>query len=179
MTITKAARRDVRPALAIAQATGDETLELEAKLLHAQVEGEAGDNDPTPWVELARVAGERGRFDLVAEALRVRAAFDWDDDPAASLPVIEEAAEVARVHGLVEGTGWATYGRTEANLSLGDWDAAIATGLDAIAYAEARDLHRVVVRTVVRAASDRGRAWSRRPARAGVPAVRRAPGHGA
>ena len=141
------ARRDLRPALAIAQATGDETLELEAKLLHAQVEGEAGDNDPTPWVELARVAGERGRFDLVAEALRVRAAFDWDDDPAASLPVIEEAAEVARVHGLVEGTGWATYARTEANLSLGDWDGAISTGLDAIAYAEARDLHRVVVRT--------------------------------
>ena len=81
------------------------------------------------------------------KSLRVRAAFDWDDDPAASLPVIDEAAEVARVHGLVEGTGWADYGRAEANLSLGDWDAAIATGLEAIAYAEARDLRRIVVRT--------------------------------
>ena len=61
--------------------------------------------------------------------------------------MIEESAEVARVHGLVEGTGWAAYGRTEANLSLGDWDAAIAAGLEAIAYAEARDLRRIVVRT--------------------------------
>ena len=42
----------------------------------------------------------------------------WSTPLVASLPVIEESAEVARVHGLVEGTGWAAYGRTEANLSL-------------------------------------------------------------
>ena len=39
------------------------------------------------------------------------------------------------------------YARTEALLSIGDWDAAIVTGLDAVAYAEERNLHRLAVRT--------------------------------
>ena len=99
----EAARSDVGPALAIAQATGDETLELEATVLHAQAEVEAGDNEPRRGSSSARVAQERGRFDRVAEALRVRAALNWDETPPQSLPMIEEAAEVARVHGLVEG----------------------------------------------------------------------------
>jgi tetratricopeptide (TPR) repeat protein len=142
-----AARVEAQRALEIAHATGDAALELEATVLQAQAEGEAGDNDRSVWVGLARIAGEHGRWDLVASSLRVSAAFDWDDDPEASLPLIDDAAEVATVHGLVEEIGWMDYARSEAFLSLGSWEAAIATGLEAVAYGEARDFRRLVVRT--------------------------------
>jgi tetratricopeptide (TPR) repeat protein len=141
------ARLDAQRALAIAQAVGDAELELEATVLRTQADGEAGEEDPAAWEDLARVAADRGRWDLVASALGVLAAFEWDDDPAASLPKTDEAGEVARVHGLVEPVGWMDYGRTEAHLSLGDWDAAVAFGLKAVEYGEARDFHRLVVRS--------------------------------
>jgi class 3 adenylate cyclase len=142
-----AALADARQALAIAEAAGDEALRLEATVLRTQTEGEAGEHDPSSWDDLARLAAARGRWDLVASSLRVLAAYDWDDDPEASLPKIDEAEEVARTHGLVESLGWMTYGRTEAFLSLGDWESAVANGLEAVAYGEARDYHRLVVRT--------------------------------
>ncbi|HET7129195.1 MAG TPA: adenylate/guanylate cyclase domain-containing protein [Gaiellaceae bacterium] len=142
-----AARLDAQRALTIAQDTGDAALELEATVLRTQAEGEAGEDDPSAWDDLARIAAGRGRWDLVASSLRVRAAFDWDDDPAASLPLIDEAEEIARVHGLVESLGWMAYARAEAFVSLGDWDAALTTGLDAVAYGEERDFHRLVVRS--------------------------------
>jgi len=142
-----AARLDAHRALTIAQDAGDAALELEAIVLRTQAEGEAGEDDPSVWDDLARIAAGRGRWDLVASALRVRAGFDWDDDPAASLPLIDEAEEVARVHGLVESLGWMAYARAEAFVSLGDWDAALATGLHAVAYGEERDFYRLVVRS--------------------------------
>jgi tetratricopeptide (TPR) repeat protein len=142
-----AARRDAERGLTIAQDAGDAALELEATALRVQAEGEAGEHNPSSWEELARIAAGRGRWDLVASSLRVRAAFDWDDDPASSLPLIDQAEEVARVHGLVESLGWMPYARSEAFLSLGDWDAAVETGLQAVAYGEARDFYRLVVRS--------------------------------
>jgi class 3 adenylate cyclase/tetratricopeptide (TPR) repeat protein len=142
-----AARLDAQRALTIARGAGDAALELEATVLRTQAEGEAGEDDPSAWDDLARIAAGRGRWDLVASSLRVRAAFDWDDDPAASLPLIDEAEEVARVHGLVESLGWMAYARAEAFVSLGDWDAAVTTGLDAVVYGEERDFYRLVVRS--------------------------------
>jgi class 3 adenylate cyclase/tetratricopeptide (TPR) repeat protein len=142
-----AARRDAARALEIARTVKDGEAELEAMQLRAQVESEAGNAGAALWSDLARAAQAGGRWDVVAGALRTRSSFDWDDDPGAALPVIAEAAEVARVHGLVEPLGWAGYARTEARFSLGDWDAAIAAGLEAVELAEARNLHRVAVRT--------------------------------
>jgi class 3 adenylate cyclase/tetratricopeptide (TPR) repeat protein len=141
-----AAQADAGHALAIAEQTGDSALQLEAVVLRTQADGEAGDQDVSAWDDLARLAANRGRWDLVANALRVRSAFDWDDDPAAALPVIDRAEEVARAHGFVEEIGWTDHARAEAHLSSGDWEAAIATGLKAVAYAEARNLHRLAVR---------------------------------
>jgi class 3 adenylate cyclase/tetratricopeptide (TPR) repeat protein len=142
-----AARVDADRALAIAEERGDAELELEAIALRAQVEGEVGNRDRSVDDELRRVANEQGRWDLVTSTLLTDAAYDWDDAPAASLPAIDEAAEVAQVHGLVEQVGWTHYSRAEAHLSGGDWDAAIATGLDAVAFGEARDFYRLVVRS--------------------------------
>ena len=142
-----AARVDAARALAIAEERGDAELELEAIALRAQVEGEVGNRDRSVDDELRRVANEQGRWDLVTSTLLTDAAYDWDDAPAASLPAIDEAAEVAQVHGLVEQVGWTHYSRAEAHLSGGDWDAAIATGLDAVAFGEARDFYRLVVRS--------------------------------
>ena len=141
------ARADAERALAIALELGDSALELEATVLREQVEGEAGQRNLTFLDDLARIAVDRGRWDLVVSSLMVRAAYEFDDDPAVSLPMIDEAAEVARVRGLVEEPGWADYSRAEAHLSLGEWDAAIATGLKAVAYGEARDFYRLVVRS--------------------------------
>jgi class 3 adenylate cyclase len=171
------AHADATRALAIARAVADGDLELEATQLLAQIQDERGGGNPGVWDALARIGRERGRFDVVAAALRNRAAFDWDDNPRASLPVIDEAAEVARVYGLVEATGWAGYSRTEAHLSSGDWDSALTAGLDAVDFAEARNLYRVVVRSwftvrpiaVARGRSDLlERAFDRFAARRGV-----------
>jgi class 3 adenylate cyclase/tetratricopeptide (TPR) repeat protein len=142
-----AARADAERALAIAHEVDDSDLELEATVLRAQVDGEEGGRDVQILDDLARIAVDRGRWDLVVDPLLVRAAYAWDDDPAASLPAIDEAVDVARVHGLVEELGWADYSRAEAYLSLGDWDAAIANGLAAVAYGEARAFYRLVVRS--------------------------------
>ena len=43
-------------------------LELEAIVLRAQVEGEAGDRDLTVLDDLARLAVEHGRWDLVVNS---------------------------------------------------------------------------------------------------------------
>jgi hypothetical protein len=133
--------------LAIARQTGDAALELEAIALREQVEGEMGNHDQSVVEDLRRIATEQGRWDLVTSTLLTDAAHFWDDDPAASFPVVDDAAEVARVHGLVEQVGWADYSRAEAHFVLGDWDAAIATGLAAVAYGEARGFYRLVVRS--------------------------------
>ena len=142
-----AARADAQRALTIARESGDSALELEATVLVAQVEGEAGGRDLPILEDLARMGVDHGRWDLVMRSLFVRAGSNWDDDPAAALPVIDEAVEVARARGLVEEVGWTDYSRAESHLSLGDWDAAIASGLEAVAYGEARGFYRLVVRS--------------------------------
>jgi tetratricopeptide (TPR) repeat protein len=142
-----AARGDAEKALAIAEEIGDRALQLEAIALREQVEGETGNHDRSMLEDLRRLATEQGRWDVVTSTLLSEAAYLWDDDPAASLPAVDKADEVARVHGLVEQVGWAEYSRAEARLALGDWDAAIATGLASVAYGEARGFYRLVVRS--------------------------------
>ncbi|MGN6799089.1 MAG: ATP-binding protein, partial [Gaiellaceae bacterium] len=142
-----AARADAKHALAIAERSADPALKLEAIALREQVEGEVGNHDQAVVEDLSRIATEQGRWDLVTSTLLADAAHFWDDDPAASLPAVDKAAEVAQVHGLVEQIGWAEYSRAEAHFALGDWDAAIATGRAAVAYGETRGFYRLVVRS--------------------------------
>ena len=141
------ARLDAARALAAARATGDAGLELEAAQLVAQIEAEEGGRSDELWEELAGLAQARGRWDVVAVALRNRSSFRWDDEPDEGLRLADESAEIARVHGLVESAGWADYARCEANLSAGRWDDALETGLRAIELAGARSMHRVAVRS--------------------------------
>jgi hypothetical protein len=143
----EAARLDAGRALAAARSSGDAELELEAAQLLAQIEGEDGDRSEAMWAELGELARARGRWDVVAVALRNRASLLWDDEPDESLHLTDESARLAHVHGLVEAAGWADHARCEAHFSAGRWDDALAAGLRAIELAEARSMHRVAVRS--------------------------------
>ena len=91
------------------------------------------------WAAAARTSS--------TEHLLTDAALRAGRRPGSSLPAIEEAAEGAQVHGLVE-TGGVDALQPRGSALVGRrWDAAIATGLDAVAFGEARDFYRLVVRS--------------------------------
>jgi class 3 adenylate cyclase/tetratricopeptide (TPR) repeat protein len=138
---------DAEQAQAIALAHGDPVLELDALEVVTQVESERGDETDEAWEAIERLARASGRWETAAAAVRVRAGFRCDDEPAAALSLVRGAAELARDHGLVESMGWCDYVRAEANLAAGDWDAALEYGLRAIDVGERWDYHRVVVRS--------------------------------
>ncbi|HEY4235850.1 MAG TPA: adenylate/guanylate cyclase domain-containing protein [Gaiellaceae bacterium] len=140
------ARADGERALALARAGGDADAELEAlQLLTASIEGD--ELEEQRWRELESLARARGRWELVAGAIRARALTPVDDEPERTLAGLDAAAELADARGLVEGAAWVDYGRAEAHLSAGSWDDALAVGLRAIDVAEERNMLRVAVRT--------------------------------
>ena len=141
------ASADVERVLAIARAAGDEMLELEGLQLGSQIEAERGDDATGTLNHVEELARRAGRWDVVRGAIASRAGYLVDDEPDAALEVVARAAEVAADHGLVEGGAWCDYLRAEAHFASGCWDEAIADGLRAIELGEARDLHRVVVRS--------------------------------
>ncbi len=141
------ASADVKRMLAIARAAGDEMLELEGLQLDAQIAAERGDDAAETLSHVEELGRRHNRFDVVRAALASRAGYLVDDAPDAALDLVGRAADVAADHGLVEGGAWCDYLRAEAGLVSGRWDDAVECGLRAIEVGEARDFHRVVVRS--------------------------------
>jgi class 3 adenylate cyclase/tetratricopeptide (TPR) repeat protein len=138
---------DAARALPLVRAAGDATLELEALQLTAQIASERGDDTADAWVAIEDLARSSGRWETVAAAIRMRAFQHIDDEPDRALQLVDIAADVAGVHGLVEADGWADYMRAEAHMSAGRWQEAVEAGLRAIELGEAHGYHRVVVRS--------------------------------
>ena len=77
----------------------------------------------------------------------MRSATRIDDEPLAALALIDRAADVCSAHGLVEAAAWCDYGRAEVAFLRGDWDVALAVGLEAVDAGERHSFHRVVIRS--------------------------------
>jgi|tagenome__1003787_1003787.scaffolds.fasta_scaffold20983896_3 class 3 adenylate cyclase/tetratricopeptide (TPR) repeat protein len=142
-----AAAADAHRAAALIDERAEPLLALQATQLLAQIDAESGRLDEATWLTVERLARVNRRWDDAAGAVRVRAGIHLDDDPELALPILEEAAALARDHALVEGLAWCEYARAEALFGLGDWDAALDAGFRALATGEARGFQRVIVRT--------------------------------
>jgi class 3 adenylate cyclase len=141
------ARGDGERALALARRAGDADAELEAlQLVTSCTEGD-DELEGQRWAEIESLARARGRWQLVAGAVRAQVGAFVGDEPARALSEVERAAELAEARGLVDEMAWVDYDRTEAHLVAGSWDDAIEVGLRAIEAAESRALFRIAVRT--------------------------------
>ena len=92
--------------LELARHAGDGALELEALQLTAQIAGERGEDTTAEWTRIEQLARESGEWETVAGAMRIRAAYQLDDEPDHALPQLAAASDVALAHGLLEATGW-------------------------------------------------------------------------
>ncbi|HEU5324493.1 MAG TPA: hypothetical protein VFV59_01275, partial [Candidatus Limnocylindria bacterium] len=114
---------------------------------------------PADWERIEELARELGRWSQVASAARVRAVYLAAEDPAAALPGLQQAIEVASAHGLREQAGWADYSRAEALWLLDRCDEALGAGFRALEVAERFAYERLAFRTFVillAIAADRG-----------------------
>jgi class 3 adenylate cyclase/tetratricopeptide (TPR) repeat protein len=136
-------------AWAAAQASGDAVMELEVLEYVNAARDEIDAATAADWALLEEKALAIGRWQQVAVAGRIRAVFMADSDPRGALPQFEAVAESAAAHGLTEQAGWASYSRCEALWVVGDWDAALAAGREAIAVAERNAYQRLAFRTFV------------------------------
>jgi len=136
-------------ARATARAGDDPILDLEVleHVAAARDEVDASTNDH--WVELEERARSLGRWHQVVTAARARAMRQSVEDPAAAVAVMEEAADLARTHGLVEQAGWCDYVRSELLWVIGAWDEAIALGDAVTVLAERNGYQRLAFRTYV------------------------------
>ena len=152
--------------LELAAALDDPELELEACRLVAFDEGA-----PEAWQAVEQLAIRSGRWPDVAEARRTLAGLCLPDDPVGTVTAAGRLAAFAAADQLDESAAWADYYRAEAEFVRGDWDAAVAACLAALAVAEERSYHRAAARTwhvLVPVATERGeRALLERAVRAG------------
>jgi hypothetical protein len=133
----------------MARAADDPVMDLEVleHVAAARDEVDASTNDH--WVELEERARSHGRWHQVVAAARARAMRQGAEDPAAAVAVMEEAAELARTHGLVEQAGWCDYLRCELLWVIGDWDEAATLGDAVTELAERNGYQRLAFRTYV------------------------------
>jgi hypothetical protein len=96
---------------------------------------------------MADQARALGRWRQVVAASRILAVLQGEVDPLSSLPRLADVAAEASAHGLTEQAGWAQYSRCETLWLVGQWDEAVAAGLEAVALAERFSYIRLGFRT--------------------------------
>jgi class 3 adenylate cyclase/tetratricopeptide (TPR) repeat protein len=141
------ARGDGERALALARRAGDPDAELEALQLLTACTEEGGERERRRWAEIESLARARGRWELAVGAVRAQAFVFVGDEPERTLSEVERAGELAEARALFAEAAWTDHARTEAHLTAGSWDDAIAVGLHAVEAAEARNLFQIAVRT--------------------------------
>jgi class 3 adenylate cyclase len=133
----------------VARESGDRVLELEVLEHAGAARDEVDVATPADWERIEELARDLGRWPQVASAARVRAVYLAAEDPAAALPGLARAIEVASAHGLREQAGWAEYSRAEALWLLDRCDEATSAGLRALEVAERFAYERLAFRTYV------------------------------
>jgi class 3 adenylate cyclase/tetratricopeptide (TPR) repeat protein len=149
LDLTDGVLDEARAAEELAATVGDPTLELDVLEHVTSARGEVGTMDPDAWSEIARRALALGRWQQAAIATRIRAFERVDHDPAAALPGIDAAAELAQAHGMTEQSGWCELARCETLFVIGRWDEALDSGLRAIELGERYAYIRLAFRTWV------------------------------
>jgi tetratricopeptide (TPR) repeat protein len=134
-------------ARAMARVVGDPVMDLEVLEHVAAARDEVDASTDDHWVELEERARSLGRWHQVVAAARARAMRQSVEDAAGAVAVMEEAAELARTHGLVEQAGWCDYVRCELLWVTGDWDGAVALGDAVTGLAERNGYQRLAFRT--------------------------------
>lgn len=145
------ARPDLDAALGLARTHRDRRLELEARFLLLTLQMEEGEialaESDAVDVEIATLAEENGQWDRACRAWRTRAMIRSEVADDAWNEPLARAAFLAEAHGLTEEIAWNEYSRVEIGLLLGDWDAALESGQQALDLADRNAYHRVQVRT--------------------------------
>jgi len=142
----------------IAHAVGDRELQLETRMWTVWDESDVG-LLRSEWMEIERLAHDLRRWPDVAEARRTLAGLCLPDDLEGAIEAVTRLATFAGAYELDEPGAWANYYRSEVEFVRGDWDRALASGLQAIELGESRSYHRVAARTwfvVVPMAAARG-----------------------
>ncbi len=123
------------------------SVELDVLEHWATVNDEVGDSGEPVWFDLAARARSLGRWRQVVTASRFAAMTHMDQAPGEAIAMLDEAADVARSHGLTEAGGWVDLGRAEAALVIGDWDAGLGSADRALSLAERYSYERLAFRT--------------------------------
>jgi len=150
---------EIESAWADACETGDPNLELDVLEYRCMTRGELDLETPADFALLAERARALERWQQVAVASRALAAHTADSDPRAALALFTEATDAAAAHGLTEQKGWGEYGRCETLWLLGEWDAALEAGCQALDLGERFAYDRLAFRTfmvVLQIAAQRG-----------------------
>jgi class 3 adenylate cyclase/tetratricopeptide (TPR) repeat protein len=138
-----APRADAERALAIAKATNDRRLELEAFDLLMSLRSD----DPVAWQEVEQLALEIGAWDKAADAILSQALRLVPDRADDARPLVDRAIELCEARGLRESLAWSHYAAVEIGLVAGDWDAAVASARRALDIGVPNGYDRAVVRT--------------------------------
>ncbi|HSK92933.1 MAG TPA: adenylate/guanylate cyclase domain-containing protein [Candidatus Angelobacter sp.] len=138
---------EANEAEALAATLSDPALELDVLEHVTDARDELGEPHPGAWERMWRLSHEVGRWHQAVIATRNRARDEADENPASALAGMGEAAELAAAHGLTEQLGWSKLLLSETRFVVGDWDAAIGDGMEAVALAERYAYFRLGFRT--------------------------------
>ncbi len=142
----KRAEHDRARAREIAHTAGDQDLQLETRMWTVWDESDVG-RLRDEWAEIERLAYDLRRWPDVAEARRTLVGLCLPDDLDGASEAARRLASFAEGHQLDEPGAWAAYYRSEVEFVRGDWDQALACGLQAIELGETRSYHRLAARS--------------------------------
>ena len=138
----------IERARALADQSHDRTTQLRAERALSVVLAESGRAELVDWAAIERSAVEVGDW-RAAIGVAINSIMGRLDDHAREVVGdMARAREMAVAHGLVEDVGWTAYFESEAWFVAGEWDRAIAAGMQAIDIGEANAYHRLTVRAV-------------------------------
>ncbi len=130
-----------------ARRLGDPLLRLDAMRNAVYLRGEAGMGGDEELHELAVEAERLGAMDIAAGAYLNAGAAAAESDPVGAVALLARAAAAATALGRRETLGFVAMSRCEIGLLSGDWDPAVAAGLEGIGIAEQHGYDRVGIRT--------------------------------
>jgi tetratricopeptide (TPR) repeat protein len=126
---------------------GDRRLEVEVRGRRASVRTEAMFDVVEEWREVERMARSAGMWSVAVRAIHMRVGNDSDVAARDAIEVFRSGLELATTHGLTEPACMARCTVVAALFGLGEWDEALALGLENVEIAERNVYIRPVYRT--------------------------------
>jgi class 3 adenylate cyclase/tetratricopeptide (TPR) repeat protein len=125
----------------------DPMIEIEVRERVVQIRSETTGVVAEDWGSLAELARQHRQWAVAITAMTMHTRYaEADLGPRAALAQYQDALDLALTHGLSEKAVWARYNYAAQLARLGDWDDAMATGMDGIEAGERYAYIRVVFR---------------------------------